>query len=567
MEARNRTLPDWVTRVRTRQVVLPRFQRMEAWGHREITDLLEAVINGLPVGSVLIMEVGDNIPFVYRTMAGAPEDGERITEMLLDGQQRLTAIWRTITEDYSDRTYYIEFPKNDDDGFHIMSQSRWNKKGKRYPVWADDPKLCWDRRLVPVRLLRPGDEAEVEMDKWVERAVDLGSEDGEPSREEIDQERKLSREIIKLRQKVAQFNLPFLSLSVSTPKDVALNVFIKMNTRTVRLTTFDIIVAQTEEATGESLHDLVEGLASTVPNLSDYDTPEDIVMSVMALLQNRVPNQSGYLGIDLPQMIDDWGKMVEASKRAIEFFEQEMVFDSTRLPTESILAPIIALWSFVDKSPDAQGNARVMLRKYMWRGFFTDRYERAAATAALQDYRALRDVIKEGKSESIVPCFNELDHPLPEVEALVQARWPRKRDRLARAILQVSLRGGANDIADDNRVSRSQLKQREYHHLFPVGYLRDLGSHDENANRALNCALISWRTNRAISAKEPLQYLKERADASTLGEVEIRRRLATHSINYDSMAKGDYDKFLKERAKLIFRAMRDLCDGMPWSPE
>jgi len=43
-EARNRTLSDWMTRIRTCQVMLPRFQRLEAWESKEITDLLEVVL-------------------------------------------------------------------------------------------------------------------------------------------------------------------------------------------------------------------------------------------------------------------------------------------------------------------------------------------------------------------------------------------------------------------------------------------------------------------------------------------------------------------------------------------
>ena len=31
------------------------------------------------------------------------------------------------------------------------------------------------------------------------------------------------------------------------------------------------------------------------------------------------------------------------------------------------------------------------------------------------------------------------------------------------------------------------------------------------AYRAVNCALITWRTNRTISNKDPIAYLKERA--------------------------------------------------------
>ncbi|RMH47324.1 MAG: DUF262 domain-containing protein, partial [Gammaproteobacteria bacterium] len=162
MEARNRTLPAWFTRVQTRQIMLPRFQRMEAWGYREITDLLEAVLRGLPIGSVLILEVGDEIPFVCRPIASAPHTGERVTELLLDGQQRLTAIWRALHNNYEERTYYIRITSNDsDDEPEVVSQSRWYKNGRRYPIWADDPSACWEKRLVPIHLLRPDAEAEI----------------------------------------------------------------------------------------------------------------------------------------------------------------------------------------------------------------------------------------------------------------------------------------------------------------------------------------------------------------------------------------------------------------------
>jgi len=51
MEARNREIKNWFAKIRTRQLVLPRFQRFEAWGYREIADLLTSVIRDLPVGS------------------------------------------------------------------------------------------------------------------------------------------------------------------------------------------------------------------------------------------------------------------------------------------------------------------------------------------------------------------------------------------------------------------------------------------------------------------------------------------------------------------------------------
>jgi hypothetical protein len=58
-----------------------------------------------------------------------------------------------------------------------------------------------------------------------------------------------------LRLRFAEFNLPYLALPMETAPEVALNVFVKMNTRAVELTAFDILVAQVEEAAGQSLHD------------------------------------------------------------------------------------------------------------------------------------------------------------------------------------------------------------------------------------------------------------------------------------------------------------------------
>ena len=87
MEARNRSLADWFNRLRSRQIALPRFQRFEAWTDRHVSGLLDTVLRELPAGALLVLEVGDEEPFVSRTMAGAPDAGEHISEHLLDGQQ------------------------------------------------------------------------------------------------------------------------------------------------------------------------------------------------------------------------------------------------------------------------------------------------------------------------------------------------------------------------------------------------------------------------------------------------------------------------------------------------
>jgi hypothetical protein len=87
VEARNRSLPQWFTQIRSGQLRLPRFQRYESWSHNNIGNLLENVVRGLPSGATLVLEVGDAEQFVSRPVAGAPEHPFKPNEHLLDGQQ------------------------------------------------------------------------------------------------------------------------------------------------------------------------------------------------------------------------------------------------------------------------------------------------------------------------------------------------------------------------------------------------------------------------------------------------------------------------------------------------
>ena len=242
-----------------------------------------------------------------------------------------------------------------------------------------------------------------------------------------------------------------------------LNVFVKMNTRSVPLTAFDIIVARVEGETGESLHDLA---------------------------------------------------------------------------------------------------VRTLLRRYLWRAFITNRYEFAAATSSFQDFRALLPAVKA--EDATEPTAEILSMPLPDIDEIKMASWPKKRDRLARAILAVSFLGGAYDIADGSQITPVNAPHREYHHLFPVAYLRDKGIDEAAATVALNCALITWRTNRTIAAKAPLAYLNDRTASAPLGEEQIRDRLASHGIEYDDLALEDFDAFLTNRAELVRDAFQRLSAGASW---
>lgn len=553
MEARNRSLNDWLATVRSGQVKLPRFQRFEAWSYSQVQSLLESVLNDLPIGAMFVLEVEGNPPFHPRPINSAPAGG-KVSELLLDGQQRITALWKSLQGGYPEREFFVSFnEKTDYEGTAVHSVKVSTRDNKRYPLWLNDPVKLLERGLVPVQLLLPGEEANTKALEWIQTAC------GEQQADVV----KYLMKIQQWRARFSSFNIPFLSLPKSTSPAQVLEVFTRINTGSTPLSIFDIITADIEQAVGESLHDLLESLNGRVPGLARYGDVQDIVLRTAALMQDKTPDRPSILNLNWDEVVVKWPELVGGAEKAVEFLEAEKVLDGSRLPIFTVLPALITLWSYsANLSPDRLGEARTLLRKFMWRGFFTERYESSAHTAVIQDVRELAKAIRQGSSDSTPPIFG---YALPSQEDLCEAGWPKKKDRLARAILLVSLQGGATDLADGGPITVLNVTQREYHHIFPDGYLKNNQS-DISANLALNCALITWKTNRTIRDKEPLVYMRDRAEANSLGDDETVFRLKTHAIPEGPLRKNDYSQFILERSREVAAAMEALTSGRPWSP-
>lgn len=571
IEASNQPLDQWLSQVQTGQLALPRFQRFESWSHGDVETLLDSVLRGRPIGAALVLKVGNNEPFVSRGISGAPSPTANVTEHLLDGQQRLTALWKALNDGYENRTYFAMLSPEAEDASLVRSFSRWTRKGRRYPLWVDQPEEQLSRGLVPMRLLNPAFEAK-KIVEWCNVAT-----------ESIEESMDVLSQVLDLQTTVRQANLPYLVLPVGTSPEEAIDVFIRMNTTAVKLSAFDIVVAQMEAATGQSLHDLEGSLRSAAPEAERYVEVPELVLRIAALREDRSPTVASFMRLDMQRLSNDWNQIVKGVEGAIGFLDEEHIFDRDRLPTVTIVPVLASIWSQMPTTLDKHGQARTLLRQYLWRSFFTDRYERAANTAALQDYRGLKSRLIDGITDVPLPVLDEAVFPIAEVGELKRAPWPKHRNTLARGILAVTLRGGGLDFAAGTPASRESLSRREYHHLFPASLLRNEGCLDEsNINLALNCALVTWNTNRNISAKEPIAYLRERVEHATLGEGQIRRRFKSHIIPFDQLNVGgysniidkeqrtkkiktDYGNFIQSRAEAVHNAVRRLCEGEEWN--
>jgi hypothetical protein len=327
------------------------------------------------------------------------------------------------------------------------------------------------------------------------------------------------------------------------------------------LSPFDLVVA-TMELHGIDLHVRSESLWESVPTLKQFSRVDDLdILRALTLLDGKKPTQSNVLNLSPDHLEKRWADLERGTRRALDFLQEESIFDGDRIPTESILPALFALWAEVPEGGLEEGNARTLLRKYIWRAFFSDRYERAVNTAIWQDFGALRERVKGSQVD--IPIMSAR---LPESpKDFLEAGWPKRRDRLARAILSVTLRGQAKDIYDGKPISATNVLAREYHHLFPQKYLRDKGMKEDQADRALIVALITWKTNRQIAATSPRRYLENAAN-KILDDQALEDRLHSHLIPLDPFLREDFEGFLQERAKMIFRGMEALVEGRDWHP-
>ena len=539
METRSRSIENWLNDVRRGAIRLPRFQRGEVWTPSHVKNFLWAILKDRPLGVFLVLEVNaDDQPFETRPLEGGPDNSERLCRQhLLDGQQRLTALWRSFADNYEKHTFYVTFERTDDlKEYEVLAVSkRGRDKGK-----IDKPDQEFSEGWVPLNILAPGEEISRRAMRWRKQATD-------------DEESREALEILidRLRSKFSKAVLPFLSLPQETPPDEAIEIFVETNRSSVRLSHYELAVAQMESETQESLDDKISDLISNVPAIESLDSPVgDLVLKVQCLLEGKRPTYGYYVQLDFRKLNEDWENIVQGIAWTTEVLEDLRIWNEQRLPTAVPLRVLPALHRHIPQSGAAHATAMRLVKKYLWWSFLTDRYERQANDRLKEDHDALAEVLTKSKDETNIPAFKS---DKPTEDEIRDSGWPKTRGRLNRAILAACSLGGAKDIASDKGLKRDS--KADYHHIFPKAVLREAG---KDPDRALNCMLLDPPTNREWAKKWPGDFLLETIKGS---ERDVKKRLETHLLPADdliALREGSgadlgraYESFLAKRAEMV----------------
>lgn len=561
------------------KIQLPDFQRGWTWDDNRIKGILASLTQGYPMGAIMSLQYGsESVRFKYRTIEGVKAQGVVPDYLVLDGQQRLTSMWRatcssdpvdTVTEKKKgiQRYYYLDINACLDDNVDrldaILSVPKDRKIKENFDrdvkMDLSSRELEYEHEMFPVNIVFNSNET---LD-WVFGY--MGHYKNAP--EYMMKLKRFQNEILNV---ITDYKLPVIRLDKSTPRDAVCKVFENVNTGGVSLTVFELVTA-TYATYGHDLRedwehckDIIWGLHEQLNTDVMYGVEESLFLQAVTLYSSF--KKKDMLGdaapaisckrkdiLDLP--FDDYKEskdaVLEGFKLARKFLFSQYVFRQRDLPYTTQLVPLAAICAVIGKSVYDQPKTQSILTQWFWCGIMGEMYGGANDTRFAND---IDDVIKaiRGKG-TVIRTINASFFSATRLLSL-QTRNSAAYKGIMALIYRAQCRDFMTGITMD--VVKSMDESPDIHHIFPEAYC-DSRYKKEKWNSIVNKTPILYASNRSIGGSAPSIYLKKIMNIAGIDENQLKQRIESHFINYNALSTDNFDVYFVDRAKKLLSIIED----------
>ncbi|AZM47664.1 hypothetical protein DMB38_19395 [Streptomyces sp. WAC 06738] len=544
-----RQLSNLVTRIRGREIALPDFQRNFVWDSTKTEELIQSIISKFPVGTLLFWKQGADEQFASRNFEGAPELGEKIpNELVLDGQQRLTALYQALTGTGDERFYlkvdeFIDLQNGEVREFHEVD---FEKAIISLPASGGRAQTKKNNDTLGISHFPVADV--VTFDDWLDDYVEvLTSQNSSHSAKALKSLYRKMRDkfIVPLRS----YGLPVLTLPETTPIEAVCTIFETLNRTGKPLGPFELLTARYYPQ-GVNLRDYWLEAQADYQSLGDFKVdPYNVLQAVCLRAYGSAQRSDVLKKLTANDIREHWNSVIQGVAGVIDMLQSDCGVVSPKwLPYGMILVPMAATWSEIqDLQPLDRGPAYERLQKFFWCSVFTTNYDQGANSQVGADFSRLRGWVISGEGKA-----PEAVEELPLSSSTFRSASVRRKALYA-GFMCLLIKSRAEDFHTGQAMTRHRVQevQIDSHHIFPKAYL----AREENAESAeliLNRSLVDAETNRIIKDKAPSKYLADMAEA--FGEDKLRSVLASHAITLEpdsGIARDSYAAFLDERLKTI----------------
>jgi hypothetical protein len=506
------------------QIKIPQFQRKFVWKEEQAFRLLDSIKNNYPIGSLLIWRTTVRLA-AERNIGNfqLPKTDDMMpTDYVLDGQQRITVIYSSVGAPDTAQGFSPGYDLANEE-FVLLSDASGPTV---FPLrWIYDTTHMLNFRTA--LLTRPdGTELQGRLDHIVDAFT--------------------------------KYRIPVVTLKDLTIDEVC-PIFERINSSGTKLSIYDLMVAATWSENFDLNHH-VDRIAESLRGKSFEKIERDTILKCLAAVQFGSVKQSDILAlrdldVELKQLLVD--RVREGLLQAVDLLATEFgIYNWDFLPYEAVLVIVCRLCC---EGGIKSGDALKKLRQWFWRSGFTERYRVGGENFVSKDIEAVSHFVR---GQSGVPD----DFGQTTVDE--NLRWMRIQFRsnnsISRAfILALASKHPRSLITGrviDTTVALSKYNKKEFHHIFPMAYLKRISAPGQH-NCLANICMLPASENGQISDADPHQYILQCTRGLGAGAEEIFASNLLPSPQSFPYSSASLEDFTRNRSLLISQLVQNLCDG------
>ena len=568
MQTNDRQITDLMKSVDNGNAQLPDFQRGWVWDDNRIKALIASITNNYPVGAAMFLEYGNvNIRFKYRVVEGSPSTGVVPSELILDGQQRITSIYSSLfnpnavhtrTDKGKDinRFYYIDIEKalNTDtdriDAIISVPETRiiTSNFGRDIELDLSTPDKEYEQKMFPLNIILDY----VKMQSWQNNYYAYHNYDAEI----IQEFTKFNSFIV---MPTMQYKMPVILLDKNTPKEAVCQVFENVNTGGVSLTVFELITAifamddfELRKDWEKRQEKYFSGDLLSVISATDFLTACTLLSTykkggTVSCKKKDVLNLT----------LDEYKKYADALSagfvEAEKILEEERIFSSKDLPYTTQFIPLAVLCTILAENNQIKvTNIKNKIKQWYWCGVFGEMYGGANETRYVLDVVGVMDWIND---DTKLPKTVQDSYFNPTRLLSLQSRL----SAAYKGIMALILKNHCQDFISGREMDFTVYKAEniDIHHVFPRDYCEKQGYDKAKWNSVINKTPITYSTNREIGGVAPSVYLSKIENSGKVTTPDLEKYISTHWIDVACCRIDDFDGHIINRAKMILIAIEN----------
>lgn len=585
------SVEDLVSDVLRGSLGLPDLQRPFVWRDNKIRDLFDSMLKGYPIGYIMQWAAPTDYGDKVRTIGNNEKSIPRPQSLVIDGQQRLTALVaamydiRVKDKDFKERRVRIAYNPL------TREFAVWSKAFERDPEWfaqISDLFLAHKDPYVGIGTLR---------ENYIHKVNESRAKKNREPITTVERTRIESNlsDLIGL----LRYSLPTVQINHGADEEAVADIFVRVNSGGQSLTENNFIqtlISVYDNETSERINKFAH--ASRIPKQgTSYNNilalePSHLIRMAVGVGFKRARLKYAYMlmrGKDL-----ETGIVSEETRQKNLTIFKEALGKVMNLNNWHAFLNVVVEAGYVSNKLIASENAVVfsyvlyliakhdyklsatqlstLIRKWFFVSAITSFYTGSTEAEVEKQFADLRNV------SSAQDFIAYIDNVIASrfTNDYFSVTLPRELDTssaispawngyvAAQIVLHVDLLFGNTPIRDYFMPGTSGQKSFiDRHHLFPKNYLANIGiKTDRERNQIANFAYINYAKNIAISDSSPREYIP--CYREKLGQQVFDNACKMHALplNFENM---DYSKFLQERrilmAEIIREAYNRLCNA------